>query len=228
MLKKFTLCRIHFSSLGLYIFIEFPLVLVLSLNLKNLWQSVFSFPVIILHASTKSPLLRLSSKVVKLKALSLSLYSKFLNSGTSLVARCWIFSKHSMSFFRYGFQAWTANSIWGLIYVLYKIEKFFLSEYEKVLLANPNAWDAFYAASAHCKKDFASSVIQIPRSFSFVTSANSVFPNTYVSSGLFLPKYITLHFSSLNFISHFLDHSSKFSKSWSNLNLVFSFTCWNK
>ena len=60
----------------------------LFLNEKNFLHSMFSLLVIIFYASIRSPLLRLCSNVYKFSALFLSLYSKFLNSGTNFVALC--------------------------------------------------------------------------------------------------------------------------------------------
>ena len=71
-LKKFTLCSMLFFSLGLYTFMLFPLVSAFSLNVKNCSQFTLSLPVIILYACIRFPLARLSSSVVKFKALSLS------------------------------------------------------------------------------------------------------------------------------------------------------------
>ena len=54
---------------------------------KSLSHFTFSFPLMILYVSIRSPRCLLSSREVSFNLLSLSIYDKCLNSGTNLVAR---------------------------------------------------------------------------------------------------------------------------------------------
>jgi len=90
-----------------------------SANWKNWVGSMFSFLVIILYVSIRSPLRRLFSSVVSFRTLSLSSYGFFLKVPTNFVALLWTRSRHLISFFRYGDQTCMQYPRWVRMYALY-------------------------------------------------------------------------------------------------------------
>ena len=88
-------------DLSLYIF-KVCLLRRVSPLAKKVTSGIRSKPCMILCVSSRSPLFRLSSNVVRLHSFNLCSYGNFLNEVIILVARCWTCSSAFISFFKYG------------------------------------------------------------------------------------------------------------------------------
>ena len=93
-----------FPCIDIYIFRVCPLRRVSPLA-KKVTSGIRSKPCMILCVSSRSPLFRLSSYVVRLHSFNLYSYGNFLNEVIILVARCWTCSSVFISFFKYGAHA---------------------------------------------------------------------------------------------------------------------------
>ena len=184
---------------------------------KKLIWSTASLAVIILNVSIKSPLILLSSSIVHPSYTNRSSFGSWQES--MYHPRCCTFTKHSVSFFKWGDHAWTQYSIRGRIYNLYMSRKSSLSSLVKFLLTIPITDLALAADWAHCVLDFKSSVTCTPRSLSStVYSVAMLFPASscrwYNVRGPF-PMCITLHLLAFSFRSYLSDHLvSLWRSSW--------------
>ena len=163
MVKKFFLMSKW--AWGLYNFNSWPLSPVLDIVKKSVGLTS-SKPLKILNTSIKSPRNLLVSSVIRPKRVSLSPYVRPLSLIISLVARFCTFFNKSISYLRYGLQACTQYSNFGLTNVWYNLNIPYLSLFTNVRLIIPRVLLADFAAAAHWLLDFSARVTTIPRSFS--------------------------------------------------------------
>src|SRR6218665_1882932 len=168
---------------------------------------IASFPVIILYASIRSPLVLLFSKFVNPHLINLSSYVNFPSPLIILVALLCTCSNVSMSCLKYGLQACTQYSRCGLTSDLNNLSTTSCSLLTIVLLFIPSILFALFAASTHCLDGFALLYIITPRSLSSSEALKATPPMSYLNFLLPLPMCSTEHLSTLKSICQSLAHS---------------------
>ena len=111
-------------------------------------------PCIVLKASTISPFLLLSYRVVRPASFNFSLQDIPLTLERLLTSLCCTFSRHSMSSANHGCQAANANSSLGCTSNLQSETRVSLSLKWKDLRMSPSVQFASAAAAWHCKPGF--------------------------------------------------------------------------
>ena len=97
------------------IFLECPLICLVSSSISRFCSSSFSIPFTILNRVIRSPVSLLSCRVGSPISLNLSSYVTSLSSGTFFVAALWILSSFVISFFACGDHTTAAYSNLGRI-----------------------------------------------------------------------------------------------------------------
>jgi hypothetical protein len=137
---------------------------------KNL---TFSKLCVILYCSIRSPRTLLSSSFVNPRRVRRSSGFKSFMAAMVLVARCWTFSRVSISPLKWGDQAWIAYSRCGRIYARYSVLQRRRLRLRNAFFSRPNALFAIEAAASTWAFSFRSLEVSTPRSRSSVVSARS-------------------------------------------------------
>src|SRR6218665_3562823 len=172
-------------------------------DFEELVCDIASFPVIILQASIRSPLVLLFSKFVNPHLINLSSYASFPSTLIILVALLCICS--NVSCLKYGLQACTQYSRCGLTSDLYSLSTTSCSLLTIVLLIIPSILFPLFAVSMHCLDGFVVLCMIPPRSLSSSEALKVTPPMSYLNFWPF-PMCNAEHLSTLKSIGQSLPH----------------------